>query len=282
MKILLMGGNSSLAQALRPALETFAEVVTAGRRGCHVPLDLTWPVERFEIPSGVDTVINLAAHFGGPDFSDLLAAEDVNVLGALKLAHACTQAGVIQLVHVSSIFAGLAEDSLFYSSYALSKRHAEELLQLYSRQTGLPLAILRPAQIYGPGDGFSRHQPLLYALLDQAWRGAGIVLNGSNDAKRNFIYVEDVVEVIVRVVRRRIKGRYACAGLANVRFSEIAAAAMAAVASASEIRFDVTKPDIPDNAFEPDETLYRLIDYSPRISLQEGLARIAEKRGAGA
>lgn len=281
MKILLAGGLSSLAQTLRPVLASFAEVMTAGRTGCDMELDLTWPTERFEIPTGVDVVINLAAHFGGTAFADLLAAEEVNVLGALKLAQACTSAGVVQLVQVSTIFAGLPENSPFYNGYALSKRHTEEVVQLYCRQAALPLTILRPAQIYGEGEGFRRHQPFLYALLDQAQRGSDIVLQGRNDARRNFIHVEDVAEIIARVVRLRIVGRYVCASLANVRFSEMAAAAIAAVGSASTVRFDAGKPDIPDNAFEADESLYRLIDYYPRNSLQQGLAREAARRRSG-
>ncbi len=278
MKILLAGGHSSLAKVLRPVLASFAEVLTAGRSGCDVTLDLAWPAERFELPAGLDAVIHLAAHFGGQDFDTMLAAEDVNVLGALKLAHACTCAGVGQLVQVSSIFAGLDEDSPFYNSYALSKRHAEELTRLYCRSAGLPLAILRPAQLYGEGESFRRHQPFLFTLLDLAQRGEDIVLYGSNDARRNFIHVEDVAEVFSRVVQHRIEGRYDCASLLNVRFSEIAAAAVAAFGSASAIHFDATKPDIPDNAFAADDSLYRLIDYFPCISLAQGLAREAARR----
>jgi nucleoside-diphosphate-sugar epimerase len=280
MKILLAGGNSSLAQVLRPVLAPFAEVLTAGRCDCNVDLDLAWPAERFELPAGLDSVIHLAAHFGGQDFDTMLAAEEVNVLGALKLAHACTRAGVGQLVQVSSIFAGLDQDSPFYSSYALSKRHAEELTQLYCRSAGLPLAILRPALLYGEGESFRHHQPFLFALLDRAQRGEDIVLYGSNDARRNFIHVADVAEVLARVVRQRIEGRYDCASLSNVRFSEIAAAAKAAFGSNSAIRFDATRSDIPDNAFAADESLYRLIDYFPRISLAQGMAREAARRRA--
>lgn len=280
MKILLAGGHSSLAQALRPVLASFAEVVTAGRSGCDVDFDLAWPVKRFELPAGLDAVIHLAAHFGGQDFDAMLAAEELNVLGALKLAHACTCAGVGQLVQVSSIFAGLDEDSPFYNSYALSKRHAEELTRLYCRSAGLPLAILRPAQLYGEGESFRHHQPFLFSLLDRAQSGEDIVLYGSNDAQRNFIHVTDVAEVFARVVRLRIEGRYDCASLSNVRFSEIAAAAVAAFGSASAIRFDATKPDVPDNAFAADESLYRLIDYFPGISMAQGLAREAVRRRA--
>jgi nucleoside-diphosphate-sugar epimerase len=280
MKILIVGGNSSLAQALRPALATFAEVITAGRDHCNVALDVSWPVERFEIPPGVDVVINLAAHFGGKNFAAILAAEETNALGALKLAHACTRTAVKHLVQVSSIFSELKADSQFFSSYSLSKRHAEELVSLYCRNTELPLTILRPAQIYGTGEIFRRHQPFLYALLDKAERNENIVLNGSNDAKRNFIHVDDVAEIISRVVRQRIEGNYTCASLSNVRFSEIAAAAISAVGGSSIVQFDAALPDIPDNAFEPDETLYRLIGYYPRITLIQGLAHeVARRKG---
>lgn len=280
MKILITGGNSSLAQFLRPLLTSFAEVLITGRRDCDVELDLAWPAERFALPESVDVVIHLAAHFGGRDFVSILAAEEVNTLGALKLAHACHRAGVGQLVLVSSIFAGLGEESPFYNSYALSKRHAEELTQLYCRSVELPLAILRPAQLYGEGEFFRRHQPFLYALLDSAQQGEDIVFYGHNDALRNFIHVVDVAEVIARVVQQRIEGRYECASLTNVRFSEIAAAAVAAFSSTSTISFDKGKPDIPDNAFAANDAVYRRIGYFPQISLAQGLAREASRRKA--
>jgi len=280
MNILLVGGQSSLAQVLRSVLTPFAAVLTAGRSGCDVELDLAWPGERFVLPAGVDTVIHLAAHFGGQDFESMLAAEQVNVLGTLKLANACTCAGVSHLVQISSIFAVLGEDSSFYNSYSLSKRHAEELVRLYCNSYNLPLAILRPAQMYGEGESFRRHQPFLYALMDSAQRGEDIVLYGTNDARRNFIHVADVAEVIARVVQQRIEGSYDCASLFNVSYCEVAAAAVAAFGSVSRVRFDTSKPDIPDNAFAANETLYRRIDYFPQISLAQGMAREALRRMA--
>ena len=278
MKILIVGGHSSLAQVLRPILASFAEVLTAGRSECDLELDLTWSSERLELPAGVDAVIQLAAHFGGQNFDSMLAAEDVNVLGSLKLAYACSRAKVSHLVYLSSIFAGLGEESPFYSNYALSKRHAEELVRLYCRSSNLPLVILRPSQVYGEGESFRRHQPFLYALMDQAQRGEDIVLHGENDALRNFIHVSDVAEIIACVVQKRIEGRYDCASLSNIRFSELATAAITAFASASKIRFDATKPDIPDNAFEADKSLYQLIDYFPKTSMLQGMAREASHR----
>lgn len=280
MKVLLVGGKSTLARALHPVLASFAEVLTAGRNGCSLELDLCWDADRVVVPTGLDAVIHLAAHFGGRDVHAMLAAEDVNVRGSLKLAAACKRAKVSHLVQISTIFAGLAETSPFFSSYALSKRHAEELTSLYCDSSGIPLTILRPAQLYGEGDDFRKHQPFVYALMDLAERGENIVIQGSHDALRNFIHVDDVAAVLARVVKQRVLGRYVCAGLSNVSFSEIAAAAQTAFGSTGTVSFDATKPDIPDNSFTADETLYRLIDYTPRISLVDGFAREAARRRA--
>ena len=155
------------------------------------------------------------------------------------------------------------------------------MARLYCNSARFPLTVLRPGQFYGEGDGFRRHQPFLYAIMDRAQRGERIVLFGKNDALRNLIHVEDVVEIIVRVVRQRVLGQFDCASLVNVRYSEIAAAAIAAFGSASEIRFDPEKPDIPDNSFPANDSLYRLIGYFPQINLAQGLAREAARRIKG-
>jgi dTDP-4-dehydrorhamnose reductase len=85
MRILIVGGTSSLAKALMPVLSEFADVVTAGRSGCYMHLDLSDPMKEIIIPDGVDVVINTAAHFGGDDYDQIYQAEFVNVLGMLKL-----------------------------------------------------------------------------------------------------------------------------------------------------------------------------------------------------
>jgi len=181
-------------------------------------------------------------------------------------------------VLVSSVFAGLAEDSPFYGIYALSKRHAEEIARLYSSDFKLPLTVLRPVQIYGAGESSRKHQPFLYGIIDKAENNEEIVFYGKNDAQRNLIHVEDVAEIIVRVVRQRVEGLYTCPNLTNVRYSEIAQAAINAFGSSSTIRFAQDKPDIPDNACELDDRLYHRIKFFPRVPLALGMAKEAARR----
>jgi nucleoside-diphosphate-sugar epimerase len=278
MKILLVGANSSLACALKPELEEFAEVITAGRSNCDVRLDLAGDIS---IASGFDAVINTACHFGGKDAASMIAAEQINALGMLKLCHACIRSNVGHLVQVSSIFAELPQTSPFFNIYALSKRHGDEATQLLSGTYKLPLAIVRPSQFYGVGDLYRRSQPFLYTLIDKVQANDDIVIYGSNDAQRNFIHIVDVAKILALVVQKRLEGLFACAHPENVRYSQIAQAAIHAFGSSSSVRFALDQPDIPDNAITPDDTLYRQLGYFPRISIADGMKMEAAHRKPG-
>jgi nucleoside-diphosphate-sugar epimerase len=278
MRILIVGGTSSLAQALKPVLAEFAAVITAGRAGCDVHLDLSDPVEKIKLPKDIDVVINAAASFGGKSFEEMLQAESVNVLGVLKLCQSCTKAQIKQLLLISSMFAFLDKRSSFYSIYSLSKKHSDEIAQLYCSTFGLPLTILRPSQFYGVGDVYRKHQPFLSSIIDKAANNEDILIYGSNDALRNFIHAEDVAKIIALVIQRKIEGIYACMNIENVSYSEVAAAAIEAFGSKSAIKFEKEQPDIPDNIFEPDDTLFRLIDYYPQISISLGMRKEAAYR----
>lgn len=278
MKLLIVGGNSTLAQVLLPKLSLFAEVLTAGRSGCDIKLDLTADQGVFHLPKDLDVVVHLAAHFGGKNFADFCTAQQVNVLGTLKVCHAAQLAGISHFVLISTIFAGLGEDSPSFSSYALSKRHAEDVARFYFSNVNLPLAILRPSQIYGVGEKFRKHQPFLYNIIDRVESNKDVVFYGSRDARRNLIHVEDVAEVISEVVRKRIQGQYNCPALTNAPYSEIASAAIKAFNSTSKVHFVPEKPDIIDNTFELDESLYRQINFWPQITLEQGMKKEAAYR----
>ena len=280
MKIVIVGGASSLAKALLPVLSEFAEVLTAGRTGCDIRMDLAAPASDINLPSGIDVVINAAADFGGKDVENLLRAEDINVLGVLKLCVACHKAQVKQFIQVSTVFALLDQASRFFNAYALSKRHADEAAQLFCSGFALPLAIIRPSQFYGTGSTARKHQPFLMSIVDKAERSENIFFYGGNDAKRNFIHVADVAQVISRVAQQGVTGSYCCQYPRDISYSEIAAAAVNAFGSNSKVEFVREQSDIPDNVLPIDDSLFRLIGYSPQISFATGMAMEASARRA--
>jgi nucleoside-diphosphate-sugar epimerase len=271
MKIVLVGASSSLGRALLPMLSEFAEVITAGRCGCDIQLDLESQCDTIHFPAGVDAVINAAAEFGGKDSDAFLLVQNVNVMGALKLVSASVRSQVKHFVQVSSVFALLDPASQFFNSYALSKRQADEALELFCANFLMPLTIVRPSQYYGTGAAVRKHQPFLALIIEKAQNGENIGFYGNNDAKRNFIHVADVAKVISSVVRKRVVGTYCCQSLSDIRYSEMADAAVAAFGGISKIEFHKDKPDIPDNVLTIDDTLYRIIGHGPEISFDEGM-----------
>ncbi|MDP6045609.1 MAG: SDR family oxidoreductase, partial [Phycisphaerae bacterium] len=236
MKILIIGGNSSLGKSLRPILSNYAEVITAGRTDCDVHVDLNDPIESINLPPDIDTIIHTAASFGGESEKEILEAESFNVLGTLKLCQKAANTNITHLILISTIFVTLEDTSAFYNVYSLSKRHSEDVAKFCCSTHNLPLTILRPSQIYGAGDSFRIHQPFFNFLLEKAEKGENITLYGSVDPLRNYIYMDDVVNIISKVVITRIEGTYACTQMADVTYSQIARAAFDAYKTKGEMR----------------------------------------------
>jgi nucleoside-diphosphate-sugar epimerase len=280
MRILIVGGASSLGCALKPVLSAFAEVITAGKSGCDIKLDLRDPPGKMALPDGVDVVINTAAKFGGKTPQEILETADVNVLGVLRLCIAAVQAGVKHFVHLSSIYASLEKGAPNFGIYSMTKRHSEEIVEFFCSSHSLPLTILRPSPIYGDSGSFRKHQPFLYAMIDKAERGEPITIYGSNDARRNYIHVDDLAKIIARVVQLRVEGTYSCAHTRDVTFSQIARAAFSAFGHPAQTEFLKGKPDVPDNVFGLDDSLYKMIDYHPQMTIEEGMRRVAIYRKA--
>ena len=278
MRTLIVGGSSALAKTLRSILPRFAEVLTAGRSGCDMHLDLSAPDGEILIPKGIDVVVNAAAHFGGNDADSIVEAVDVNVLGALKLCKACISARVQFLVSISSVNACLDESSDYFEVYALSKRQSDEAVQLFCSSQSLPCAILRPSQLYGNEEGFRKHQLFLYTVLDRAQKNEDILIYGSRDAMRNYLHADDLCQVILRVIENRIEGQFVCTHPVDVSLSDVAYAAIKAFRSSSSVHFSKEMKSMSDNVFPYDDSLYAKTRCFPSISLNEGLQRIAAHR----
>lgn len=278
MKILIVGGTSSLAYVLKPVLSEFAEVITAGRVGCDVHLDLRDPIEKFEIPKDTNVVINTVAHFGGKNYEQMYLAEYVNVLGVLKLCQACVKKKVRHFVSISSIYACLEKTSDYYSIYALSKKQADEVVQLFCSSFNLLYTILRPSQLYGNEDIFRKHQPFLYTAIDKAEEGEDINIYGSNDAIRNYIHINDFTKIISLVIKEEIYGLYSCTNIVDISLSKVANAAIDAFRSTGRVIFLKDMENIQDNVFPYDDSLYKKLNYFPQISIEEGVKGIAFHR----
>jgi len=125
-----------------------------------LPGDLTQPESLRRAVSGVERIFHLAAVYREAKLSDRVYRE-VNVEGTRRLAEAALAEGGVRFIHCSTcgvhgeVESPPADETAPYRPgdiYQESKVEAERLLFAFQRDRGLPLVILRPVGIYGPGD----------------------------------------------------------------------------------------------------------------------------------
>jgi len=278
VKSLVIGSTSSIGRAIATSLASLGEVRTAGRRDADFLLDLS---SADAVPFDVgqfDTVVLSAAAFGGITTPALIQAEQVNAVGTLLACHFAEQCQAKHIILLSSVWANCTPGSPDYNIYALSKRHAEELAALFCKQHGIDLTILRPSQVYDSVGACRKHQGLLYSIAENARRGGPVTFYGNHDARRNYLHLDDLVEMIARIAQRRVAGQFNCVHPESPRLSEIALAAFDAYEKKPVIQFLVEQPDIIDRLILPaDDALHDAIDYTPRIDMRAGMRLIRQK-----
>ncbi len=273
--IFVIGANSTLAKAVIPVLARRSTIITGGRKDCDIYCDITKEVT---VPTPVDVVINFAANFGGTSAQEITRAVDTNVLGTLRVCEAAKMAHAKQVILISSIFALLDERAPSYSSYAISKKQADELANFYCKLHNIPLAILRPSRLYGDNESFAKNQPFLYQIIDKAEKGENISIYGRNDASRNYLHVADLAEIIDRTIKLHVEGVYGCVNPVDVTYSQIARIAQKMFNAGGQVISLNDKPDIPNDTFEKNPDIYNKLNYYPAITIKQGLQRIKKFR----
>jgi UDP-glucuronate 4-epimerase len=156
-----------------------------------------------------DTVVNLAAQAGVRySLSNPHAYIDANVVGFMNLLEACRHHGVKHLAYAStSSVYGLNEGTPFSTSqnvdhpmtlYAASKKSNELMAHVYSHLFRLPTTGLRFFTVYGP---WGRPDMALFLFTKAILEGRPIDVFNYGQMQRDFTYVADIVEGIVRVVK---------------------------------------------------------------------------------
>ena len=85
--------------------------------------------------------------------------------------------------------------------YILGKALCEMMWYVGSRERGFPLLIIRPLGVYGPRDTFTAESNVIPALMFKARRKADTLsVWGTGNQERSFLYVEDLVAAILRLV----------------------------------------------------------------------------------
>src|SRR6266704_3237004 len=132
-----------------------------------------------------DRVVHLAAIASVP-YSIKKPAEthDVNVEGTLNILKACHE-------HEFSAT----------SPYAESKIASEAYCQLFREKHHLRTVCLRAFNVYGPNQHNSDYGGVITQFMERLKKQQAPIIYGDGEQSRDFIYVDDVVETIARIIR---------------------------------------------------------------------------------
>jgi UDP-glucuronate 4-epimerase len=167
-------------------------------------------VEKLFLDNKFDGVVNLAAQAGVRySIENPLAYINTNIVGFAHILEGCRHAKVAHLVYASSSSVYGANTAMPFSIhdnvdhplslYAASKKANELMAHTYSHLYGLPTTGLRFFTVYGP---WGRPDMALFMFTKAILEGKKIPVYNYGNHKRDFTYVDDIVEGVVRVLDR--------------------------------------------------------------------------------
>jgi nucleoside-diphosphate-sugar epimerase len=227
---------------------------------------------------GVGHVFHLAARTFVPEsWLAPLSFYEVNLLGTVNVLEHCRASGA-SLTMVSSYVYGvpsrlpISEDEPLcaFNPYSHSKILAEETGLYYQRQFGVPLTIVRPFNIYGPGQN---RRFLIPTILKQAVDpGQAAIVVADLRPRRDYIFIADLIDLLVRTAFRREGGIFNAGSGSSWGVGEVIGMVNGLI--------PVAKPVHADGPMRPDEVIDVIADitrarhefgWQPQVTLLDGL-----------
>jgi UDP-glucuronate 4-epimerase len=242
-----------------------------------------------------DCVVHLAAQAGVRySLENPHAYGDSNLTGFLNILEGCRHQAVPHLVFASSSSVYGANRKVPFSTkdnvdhpvslYAATKKANELMAHAYSHLYGIPMTGLRFFTVYGP---WGRPDMAYFKFVDAIAQGKPIQVYNHGKMKRDFTYVDDVVEGIVRVMARPPQPGasipdgppYKVYNIGNnspvelLTFIEVIEAAMGK--PAEKVMMPMQPGDVPATYADVDD-LMADVGFRPNTPLAEGIARFVD------
>ncbi len=188
----------------------------------HINLDLSdrKGMEAMFQKHSFDAVVNLAAQAGVRySLINPHSYVDTNLVGFVNILEGCRHSGVKHLVYASSSSVYGANTKMPFSVhdnvdhpvslYAASKKANELMAHTYSHLFGLPTTGLRFFTVYGP---WGRPDMALFLFTKAILEGRSIDVFNNGNMERDFTYIDDIVEGVVRVMHKVPEGDFNWSG----------------------------------------------------------------------
>ena len=253
--------------------------------------------------NAIDVVVNLAAQAGVRySLTNPQAYVDSNLVGFVNILECCRHHKTKHLVFASSSSVYGANTNMPFSVhhnvdhpvslYAASKKANELMAHTYSHLFGLPCTGLRFFTVYGP---WGRPDMALFLFTKAILEDKPIDVFNHGKMRRDFTFIDDIVEGVVRVMANVPEGnpewkgdapdpgtsyaKYKIYNIGNnqpVELIDFIGAIEVALGKKAEKNFmDIQPGDVPATYADVDD-LIRDVGFKPATSIEEGIEKFVE------
>lgn len=261
----------------------------------YITVDLTKGEDCRRAVEGVDYAFLCAAETHGAAFmaKTPMGLVTPNVLMNTRMLEAAYQANIKKILWLSSTTGyppsgerPVKEEEMFdgdpfekYFFVGWMKRFTEVLCRMYGEKLAKPMTtiVLRPTNIYGPGDDFefatSHVIPALIRKVIERWDP--IEVWGTGDDIRDAIYVDDMVEAMVMAMERVNRYDVFNIGLGRAASVKEILAMLLAIDGYrnAKIKFDPSKPTMIPIRLVDVSKAERALGWKAKIDFMEGLEK---------
>ena len=239
-------------------------------------------LDRLLAEESFGAVIHLAARAGvRPSIAEPELYVSVNLGGTATLLEACRRRGVPTFLFgsSSSVYGDnrkvpFAEDDPVdhpISPYAATKRSGELLCHAYHHLFGMRVACLRFFTVYGPRQ---RPEMAIHKFARLLAAGTEVERYGAADSARDYTYVSDIVDGVVRALDRTTGYHvWNLGGSQTVALGELIERIAAGLGVASRVRPLPRQPGDVERTWADIRRARRDLDWSPGVPLDRGLER---------
>lgn len=268
--------------------EYFKSIIDMNFKNVYiVESDLTESMNFDSILEGQDIVYHLVSTTVPTTSNKHISQELVsNVVFSANLFESCIRCGVKKVVFISSGGSVYGKDvdcplkenieTNPISSYGVQKVTIEKLLYLYGYMHGLDYRIIRLANPYGPYQRPNGVLGVVTTFTYKAIKGEEIIVYGDGTVVRDFIYIDDAIRAIMKIVEG--KNQYNIFNLGcgyGISVNQVLDAIESSLGIKPNVSYiEARKVDVPVNYL--DISRYEKY-YGPLkpISLEEGIKRTA-------
>jgi len=232
-----------------------------------------------------DAVIHLAAHIDArASLKKPLHDAKNNIMGSLNILELSRKYGVKRFIYASSVavygtpqYQPIDEKHLIrpVNNYGISKQVVEHYLDVYQQLYGIEWVAFRFANVFGPRQGMEGEAGVIATFISRVMDGKPIKIIGTVRQTRDFIYVEDIANAVVKALSKKPKPR-----IMNLSTDKETTVNQLVASIQRQLK---VKAKIKHVGANPGEVLRCRIDnrlameqlgWKPKIGVDEGISRI--------